>query len=388
MKTFQYRIYPTKKQARALNATLDECRWLYNHFLESRKHAWEQRQESLGLYDQLGELPALKTERPTLTKAHSQVLQNVGVRIDLAFKAFFRRCKDGAKPGYPRFRGQDRYDSFCFPQYGNGCKLEGDQIYLSKIGTVRAVMHRPLEGTPKTLCVRRSSTGKWYVTVACEWEPIALGSTPEQAGIDVGLASFATFSTGETIENPRFFRAEEKSLAKTQRRLSKAAKGTPQRRKRRKVVARVHERTRWRRQDFAHQESRKIVNRFQVIAVEDLSVNRMVHNHCLAKSISDAAWAEFASMLRVKAEWAGRQFVAVNPAYTSQDCSRCGHRQKMPLADRVYRCTCCSLELDRDLNAALNILRVGLHALGLRSQEAPSFSGGGAVTGRESERVT
>src|SRR5262249_9936044 len=159
--------------------------------------------------------------------------------------------------------------------------------------------------------------------------------------------------------------------AKAQRRLAREAKGTPGRRKRRKIVARVHERTRWRRQNFAHQESRKLVNQFQVIAVEDLSVNRMVHNHCLAKSISDAAWAEFASMISVKAEWAGRAFVAVNPAYTSQDCSRCGHRQKMPLPARLYHCPCCSLELDRDLNAALNLLRLGLQSLGLVPRSLP-----------------
>jgi putative transposase len=370
VKTFQYRIYPTRKQQRLLEQTLVECRWLYNHFLEERKTVWEEQQESVRLYDQLGDLPALKQERPSLAVVHSQVLQNVGVRIDLAFKAFFRRCRDGEKPGYPRFRGRSRYDSFCYPQYGNGCGLDGNQLYLSKIGTVRVVLHRPLEGQPKTVCVRCSSTGKWSVTLACEWEPTALAPTPEHVGIDVGLASFATLSTGETIENQRFFRAEEKSRAKAQRRLAKEAKGTPQRKKRRKVVARVHERTRWRRKDFAHQNSRRIVNRFQEIAVEDLSVNRMVHNHCLAKSIADAAWAEFASMVSVKAEWAGRSFIAVNPAYTSQDCSRCGHRQKLPLSDRVYRCPCCSLERDRDLNAALNILRLGLQALGLWSQEA------------------
>jgi putative transposase len=365
VRTFQYRIYPTAKQERALERTLNECRWLYNHFLEQRKRAWDDRHKGLSLYEQLGELPALKRERPTLTEAHSQVLQNVGVRLDLAFQAFFRRVKSGEKPGYPRFRGRHRYDSFCFPQYGNGCKLEGNQLYLSKIGTIRVVLHREIEGEPKTVCMRRSSTGKWYVTIACEWEPAALNPTPQHVGIDVGLVSFATFSTGETIDNPRFFRREEKALAKAQRRLAKATKGTPKRRKRRKVVARVHERTRFRRQDFAHQESRKLVNRFQVIAVEDLPVNRMVHNHCLAKSISDAAWAEFASMIRVKAEWAGRAFVAVDPAYTSQDCSRCGHRQKLPLSERIYRCPCCSLELDRDLNAALNLLRLGLQSLGL-----------------------
>jgi putative transposase len=371
VKTFQYRIYPTKKQERALEQGLDECRWLYSYFLEERKTAWEERQESVGLYDQLGELPKLKRERSSLATVHSQVLQNVGVRIDLAFAAFFRRVRNGETPGYPRFRGKDRYDSFSFPQYGNGCRLDGNQLYLSKIGTVRVVLHRPLEGAPKTVCIRRTATGKWYVTIACEWEPIPLDPTPEQVGIDVGLTAFAAFSTGDTIENPRFFREEENALAKAQRRLAKEAKQTPKRRKRRKVVARVHERIRFRRRNFAHQESRKIVNRFQVIAIEDLAVNRMVHNHCLAKSIGVAAWAAFAAMVRVKAEWAGRVFVAVNPAYTSQDCSGCGHRQKMPLPDRIYRCPCCHLELSRDLNAALNIPRLGLQALGLVPRSLP-----------------
>jgi putative transposase len=384
VKTFQYRIYPTRKQRRALEQTLSECRWLYNHFLEQRKTAWEERHESVGLNDQHGRLPALKRERISLQVVHAQILQNVGVRIDLAFQAFFRRCKTGEKPGYPRFRGRHRYDSFCFPQYGNGCKLEGNQLYLSKIGTVRVVLHRPLEGQPKSVCVRRSSTGKWYVTIACKWEPPRLPEVSESAGIDLGLAPFATFSTGETIENPRFFRAEENALARAQRRLAKEARGTPRRRKRRKVVARIHERTRFRRRDFTHQNSRRIVNRFQVIAVEDLSVNRMVHNHCLSKSISDVAWAEFASMVRVKAEWAGRAFVAVNPAYTSQDCSRCGHRQKMPLADRTYRCPCCALEMDRDLNAALNLFAWGCRRWDFGPKKPRCFGRSGAVTHRMS----
>jgi putative transposase len=182
-------------------------------------------------------------------------------------------------------------------------------------------------------------------------------------GIDVGLKAFATLSNGQEIANPRFFRQEEKALAKAQRRLSKAEKGTPERRERRKIVARVHERIAWRRDDFAHQHSRRIVNAFDLIAVEDLSVNRMTHNHCLAKSIHDAAWSQFAALIAYKAAWAGRQYVAVNPAYTSQDCSQCGHRQKLSLSDRIYSCPCCGSVLDRDYNASLNILRVGQHSL-------------------------
>src|SRR5439155_9787437 len=136
-------------------------------------------------------LPALKTERPSLATVHSQVLQNVGVRIDLAFKAFFRRVKAGEAPGYPRFRGRERYDSFCYPQAPSGCKLNGDRLTLSGIGTVRVVLHRPLEGQTKTVSVRRSPTGKWYVTITCEWEATPLWATRERVGIDVGLDSLA-----------------------------------------------------------------------------------------------------------------------------------------------------------------------------------------------------
>jgi len=232
------------------------------------------------------------------------------------------------------------------------------------------VYHRPLKGKIKTLTIRRSLTGKWYACFSCEVEPERLPELASQVGIDVGLKTFATLSTGEEIANPRFFRKEEQALAKVQRKHSKLEKGTPQRRKHRKVVARVHERIAWRRDNFTHQESRQIVDRFGVICVEDLQVNRMTHNHCLAKSIADASWSAFFAQLSCKAEEAGRQFVKVNPAYTSQICSRCGHRKIMPLDVRVFDCPCCPVHLDRDLNAALNIRGLGLQALGL-SVEAP-----------------
>jgi putative transposase len=234
----------------------------------------------------------------------------------------------------------------------------------SKIGLVKAVIHHPLEGKPKTCTVSKSPTGKWYVTFSCGWTPTSLPSEPSVVGIDLGLSTFATLSTGEKIEPPKFFRKEEKALAKGQRRLSKVEKGTRVREARRKVVARVHERIGWRRDNFIHQESRKIVNRFGSIFVEDLSVNRMVHNHCLAKSIMDAAWTGFVDLTSIKAEWAGRKFVKVNPAYTTQDCHKCGHRQKMALDARVYHCPCCGLVECRDVNAAKNILRLGQQSQG------------------------
>jgi putative transposase len=359
-------LYPTKEQHRLLEQQLEECRWLYNRLLEERQRAWEERQEAVRLYDQHGMLPVLKAERPSLARVQSQVLQHVAVRIDLAFQAFFRRCKAGETPGYPRFRGKGRYASFTFPQVPVGCHLDADvkRLGVMNVGLVKIVLHRPLEGTPKTATISRSSTGKWSVCFSCECaEPSPLPTTGAVVGIDVGLKTFATLSTGQAVANPRFFRHEERALAKVQRAHSKLTKGTPARATHRRVVARVHERTRWRRSDFSHQHGRRIVNQFDLIAVEDLSVKRMTHNHCLAKSIHDAAWSQFTALLAYKAAWAGRQYVAVNPAYTSQDCSRCGHRQTLSLADRISTCPCCGLVLDRDLNASLNILRLGQQSL-------------------------
>src|SRR5216684_7852816 len=216
-KMFQYRIYPTKKQVQKLNETLGECRWLYNHFLEQRKTTYEQEGQSLSCYHQIDTLGLLKQERATLKQVHSQVLQNVAVRIDLAFKAFFRRCKASEKPGFPRFRGDHRYDSFTFPQSGFSLvsvpqtASHNDRIVLSKIGSIKMVYHRPLRGKVKTCTIRRSSTGKWYVSFSVECDPLHLPETPTQVGIDVGLKTFATLSTAEEIENPRFFRKEEKT---------------------------------------------------------------------------------------------------------------------------------------------------------------------------------
>ncbi|HLH63313.1 MAG TPA: RNA-guided endonuclease TnpB family protein [Ktedonobacteraceae bacterium] len=370
----EYRIYPTKKQNTRLQETLDECRWLYNHLLQKRKETYEQTGTNLRLYQQHATFPILKAERPSLSTVHSQVLQNVAVHLDLAFKAFFRRVKAGEKPGYPRFRGKGRYDSLTFPQ--SGFKLdEQGKLYVSGIGHLKIVLHRPLTGTIKILTIRRSATSKWYACFSVEYEPERLPAHPSQVGIDVGLKTFATLSDATDIENPRFFRKEEKALGKVQRKHSKLAKGTPERRKHRKAVARVHERIAFKRENFTHQESRKIVNAYGFIAIEDLQVNRMVHQHGLAKSIHDASWSRFFAQVSYKAEEAGRIFVKVNPAYTSQTCSQCGHRQPMPLDLRIFACPCCHVHLDRDLNATRNIKALGLQSVGL-SLEAPGLSRG------------
>ena len=209
-------------------------------------------------------------------------------RVDLAFQGFFRRVKAGGKPGYPRFRGYGRYDSFTFKQ--SGFKLLDQGVLLSKIGILKIIQHRPMEGWIKTLTVQRDAVGNWYACFACEVEAETMPFNDLAIGVDVGLESFATLSNGEKVPNPRFFRQDEKELAKAQRKLSKAEKGTPERAKRRKAVQHVHQRIANRRKDFAHKLSRKWVDRFGMIVFENLHIHNMLQNHCLAKSISDAAW--------------------------------------------------------------------------------------------------
>ncbi len=369
LKTYQYRLYPTPHQETLLENTLEECRWLYNHLLEQHRIVYQLENRYPTLFDQHNTIPNLKAQRPSLKGIYSQVLLNVSVRIDLAFKAFFRRVKKREKPGYPRFKSKYRYHSFTYSQFGFTCNK--DSVTLSKIGVIKATIHRWIRGKTKTCTIKRSPTGKWYATFVCEVEtPKLLPTNTKQVGIDVGLTTFATFSDKTEIKRQRFFKTDEKELAKANRKLSKEKVGTPERDKRRKPVSRIHERIKFRRHNFAHQESRKVVNGYGFIAVEDLEVNRMTHNSCYAKSISDAAWSLFFTLLLYKAANAGRVLIRVNPAYTSQDCSTCGHRQKLTLSDRVYNCPCCKLVIDRDLNASLNILRLGLQSHGTQPEEA------------------
>ena len=361
-KAYRYRLYPTKSQVSQMEQTLEICRWVYNETLAMRKSAWEQEQRSISYYESKRQIPLWKKEHPELSGVYSQVLQDVSMRVDLAFKAFFRRLKSGEKPGYPRFKGKGRYDSFTYPQ--SGFKLDGDRLHLSKIGDVRVVLHRPVEGTIKTLTIRRSATGKWYACFSVEYDPTPAPQKESVVGIDVGLESFATLSNGEKIENPRFFRTDEKALAKAQRKLSKAEKGTPERKKARKIVAHVHERIANRRLNFAHQTSRKVVDRFGTIVFEDLNITNMQKNHHLAKSIADVAWNMFITITESKAEDAGSRVILVNPRNTSQICSRCGMIVAKTLSDRVHSCSHCGLMMDRDQNAAINIMRLGLQSQG------------------------
>jgi putative transposase len=355
-KSFRYRIYPSRAQTTRMNGTLALLCELYNAGLQERRDAYRLEHKSIRYIDQQNQLPEIKEIRPELNDIHSQVLQDVLRRLDKAFQNFFRRVKErSGKAGFPRFRARKRYDSFTYAQ--SGFALKDGKLRLSKIGSLRIKLHRPLEGKVKTLTITRSATGKWYASFSVEVETYPLPQSDKAVGIDVGLIAFCTLSTGEQVDNPRFFRTDKKALARAQRQ------------KRYKATRRIHERIKFRRNNFAHQLSRALVTLHSAIFFENLNILGMVKNHCLALSISDAAWHQLIQFTSYKAEDAGRLCGQVDPRGTSQECSACGAIVLKDLSQRVYSCSC-GLTLDRDVNAARNILSRGLARVGLNAKEA------------------
>ena len=371
VKTFRYRVYPTKAQETLLKRIFEECCWVYNQTLAYRRDAWQERREAVYYYGTTKLLPQWKQERPSLNIVYSQVLQDTQHRVDKAFKGFFRRIKNSEqKVGYPRFKGDGRYRSITYPQFGFGITDNG-KLHLAKIGDVKIKFHRPIEGKIKQVTIRRYPTDKWFACFSVEVGPEPLLETGKYVGVDLGLTTLAVLSNGKNIDNPRFFRKEERELAKAQQRLSETEKGTPEYAGRRKVVARIYERISNKRTDFSHKLSRQLVNEYDVICLEDLSIKTMIKNHCLAKSISDAAWRQLINHTMQKAESAVRRVVLVDPRYTSQICSRCGCLVEKKLSDRVHSCFRCGLIIDRDQNAAINILGLGLQSLGIVPKSLP-----------------
>ncbi len=360
MKAYKYRLYPTKKQTQTLTNTLEACRVLYNCALEQRRIAYKQFRVSLRRLDQQAELLEIKEYYPVYKKIYSQVLQEIILRVDISFQNFFRRVKSGDKPGYPRYKGQGWYDSFTYPQSGFSLSAnsKGNQkLKLSKIGDIKVKLHRPIQGNIKTCTIKRE-LNNWYVCFACEVESEILPKTNKSIGVDVGLEKFAALSDGIIIENPRYLRESEVKLKHEQRSLSRKKKGSNSRKKQRERVAKLHRKIRNQRNDFLHKESKKLVDNYDVIVLEDLQIKNMIKNHHLAKSISDASWNKFIQYTSYKAESAGKKVILVNPRNTSQICSNCGLTVKKSLSMRVHKCSC-GLILDRDINAAINILRLG-----------------------------
>ena len=374
-KTYKYRLYPTRNQQEILERHLSFCRWLYNLFLEEKRTSYEKDKTRITCFDQIKEIPKLKKEKPGLKKVYSQTLQDVVRRLDKSFQNFFRRIKENKngkkqKVGYPRFKGYWRYDTLIYPQ--SGFKLKDNKLNLSKIGFLRIKLHREIEGTPKTLTIRRTNTNKWYVCFAVEINK----ALPEKKeikqviGIDVGLDSFLTTNQGEKVNNPRYLIQSKEKLSQIQRWHSRKKLKSSNRSKSRLRLAKLHEKITNQRQDFLHKLSNRLIKSFQLIAFEKLDINGMLKNRYLARSISDASWNKFLQMLSYKAAEAGARAVGVNPKNTSQTCSGCNHLVKKTLSQKRHKCPNCGLTIDRDVNAARNILNLALTTVGTTGSNA------------------
>ncbi|MCX5804008.1 MAG: transposase [Proteobacteria bacterium] len=310
---------------------------------------------------------------------HSQVLQDVLFRVERAFQGFFRRLKEkNGKAGYPRFKSENRYDSITYPQQP-GFQLTEQGLKLSKIGTIKLKKHREIKGDIET-CTIKKEIDRWYACFSVEYGPVKKLIPDKAIGIDMGIKSFATLSNGEIIDNPKYLRKSEERLITKQRQLSQKKKGCKNRKKARIKVAKLHCKVRNQRNDFHHKVSRKIVDTYGFIVVENLHIKGMVRNHHLAKSISDAGWRQFLNYLTYKAEEAGCLVEKVSPHYTSINCSVCGEPVPKTLAQRIHRCPFCKTVMDRDHNAAQNILlkstagTAGINAWGEAVYQCPSLN--------------
>jgi putative transposase len=358
-KTFKEKLRPTPAQARALEEVLRRCRDLYNVALEQRITAYQRRRVSVSRYEQEAELKAIRAEFPEYEAIHSHILQDVLARLDKTYQAFFRRVQRGEKAGFPRFKGRNRFHSFTFKEFGNGARLDDGFLVLSKIGRISVHWSRPIEGTPRTVTISKEADG-WYVAISCADVPISpLPPTGQETSIDLGLESFAILADGSRIFTPGNYRKAEAYLRRCQRRVARRKKGSHRRRKAVVLLAKAHQHICNQRRDFHHKAALALVRENDTIYHEDLQTANMVRNHHLAKSIQDAGWAAFLTILSYKAAWAGRRVVAVTPAFTSQLCSGCGVIVSKGLSVRWHSCPECGTSLHRDHNAALNILRLG-----------------------------
>lgn len=358
-KTFKYRLLANKQTFDNADYWLKLCCELYNAALAEKIYAYKMQGVSLSVYRQMQELTELKQVMPEYSKVGSQVLQEVLERLDKSYKAFFRRLKTGEKPGFPRFKGRDRYDSFTLKT--SGWKLDGKYLTIRNVGRFKLRLSRPIEGTIKTITIRRSA-GAWYACFSCDNVPEKkLPESTEAIGLDVGLKSFVVDSEGGTVDSPQFFRQAEKQLRVRQRKLARRKKGAARRRKARLLVAKAHEKVKRQRTDFLHKLANQYVANYGLICVEDLNIKGMVKNHHLAKSITDAGWNQFIGLIEYKAEEAGRTLIRI-PRFepSSKTCSECGAiNQELRLSDRTWVCKSCGVVHDRDHNAAINIRRVG-----------------------------
>lgn len=361
-RVFRYRLYPTRAQEATMRGMLELLRELYNAGLQERIGA---RRAGINItcWSQHAELKEVRCVRPEFASVPAHLLQDAITRLDRAYRAFFRRVKAGEKAGFPRFKGRGRYRTFTFKDVGSGRGAAlctgGKRVRLTGIGNLKIRLHRQIEGRIKTATVTLSGDGHWYIAFSCDDVPAKpLAPTGQIVGIDVGITTFAALSNGELVPNPRIYETAQRDIAIAQRRVSRRTRSSARRRKAVALLAKRHDKIRRTRLDFQHKVALNLVQRFDSIAVEKLNVAGLARGR-LSKQVLDAAWSQFTSILKAKAESAGREFFEVDPRGTSQRCSGCDTVVPKGLGVRVHDCPHCGLIEDRDVNAANNIKRLG-----------------------------
>ncbi|MEO3796028.1 transposase [Nonomuraea sp. B10E15] len=383
-RSFKFLLRPTARQAAALAACVEDHRTLYNAALEHRRTAYARAGVSVRYGEQSAELKHIRADDADGQGRWSFSSQQATLRrLDKAFRAFFKRVGEGRAPGFPRFKGRGRFDTVEWPKDGDGCRWDSQPehptatyVRLQGVGHVRVHRHRAVKGRVKTIAVKREGS-RWFVVLSCDDVPAEpLPATGAVAGIDVGVASLVTTSGGQHLSNPRHLAASAGRLAAAQRALARKERGSKRRRKAVARVAALHARVRRQRLDGAHKAALALVRAYDVIVHEDLRIANMTRSAAgtieapgrgvaaksgLNRSILDAGWGVFLTILSYKAESAGRTLIAVDPAGTSRTCARCGHNAKENRVTQAdFACTACGHAAHADVNAAVNIVRAGL----------------------------
>jgi putative transposase len=361
-KAFKFRIYPTQAQGQELAKHFGACRFVYNYFLRQRidyyaAHKGEKKQ-GLNYHDTALRLTQLKKQLAYqwLNDANSQSLQQSLRHLDAAYNNFFKKRGE-----FPKFKSKRDRQACSIPQHFR-FDAKRKRLSIPKIGEIKIVPHRPVEGTIKSITVTQTPAGRYFASLLCEVKAKKPKTqNRNEIAIDLGVKTFAVTSADELIESPKFFRQSEIKLARLQRQLSRKKNGSRNREKARIKVARLHEKIVNQRLDFLHKTSRRLADENQAVYVEDLNVKGMTANHCLAKSIADASWSEFVRQLNYKLAWRGGRLVQVDRFFpSSKRCHICGYiKQDLTLADREWTCPECSAQHNRDVNAAKNILIFG-----------------------------
>jgi putative transposase len=388
---YKYKLRPNKSQAHQIDEWLNLLRMQYNYRLAERFNWYESTRCSINscslvscsiaeikeqpdYYWQKRDLLNTKKLFPEYGEIHSQVLQDCVARVKKSFDRYLTQDKSGKRSGKPRFKGRGRYHSFTYTQMKQDC-IENNRIALPKIGKVKIILHRPIpDGFKiKTAQVVKNADG-YYVILTLQDDSVPTMSLEvnlnNSVGIDMGLKDFLITSDGDTVPIPQFARKSEKRKKLLNKSVSRKKKGSNRRRKSVKKLSKYHQKIARQRKAFHYKTSQQLLNKYDVIGFEDLNIKGLAKTR-MSKSILDAGWGEFLSILQTKAANAGLMTIAVNPKGTTQNCSRCGTHVPKTIADRWHSCPSCGLELDRDVNAAINIKNIAVGRTVVKAQDRP-----------------